>query len=214
MTNALTLQNNNSNPFEQVAQKEVSGAILKFSKGDWEANGNLMNGAVLTANVIDLCHGWRKWVNAKIVDSDIGFVRNNFVPKQRNDLDAFDENEWPVGQDGKRSDPWVWGYYLRLEDENGAAYIWTASSVGARGAIGDLSKKFARKRANPIIKLGSGSYKHATYGKVLIPALDVVGWDEVDGGAPALPAPAAPSHRGFVPAAEVVSLIDDSEIPF
>jgi hypothetical protein len=199
MSNSVTVQNNPFEAFERVAHQETSGAILKYSKGDWEANGNVMNDAVLTAHMIDLCHGWRKWVNAKIVETDIGFVRSGFVPKQRNDLDAFDEGEWPKNQNGEPADPWVWAYYLRFSDENGAAYIWAASSTGARGAIGDLSKKFARKRANPIVKLASGSYRHAQYGKVLIPVLDVVGWDESDAGTPALAAPAAPAFADDIP---------------
>jgi hypothetical protein len=168
-----------------------------------------MNGAVLTAHMIDLCLGWRKWQDKKIVESDIGFVRNGFVPKQRNDLDSFDENEWPLNQNGEHSDPWVWGYYLRFADENGAAYVWTASSAGARGAIGDLSKKFAKTRANPIVKLSSGSYKHSTYGKVLIPALEVVGWDE--GGALPRPSPALTAPATTAAGAPA---FDDSDIPF
>jgi hypothetical protein len=203
MNNSLTVQNDPFEAFERVAQQETSGAILKYSKGDWEANGNIMNGAILTAHMSDLCHGWRKWVNAKIVESDIGFIRTGFVPKQRNDLDSFDESEWALNQNGERSDPWVWSYYLRFADENGAAYVWTASSVGARGAIGDLSKKFAKKRANPIVKLGSSSYKHLKYGKVMVPALEVVGWDEDGGAVPALIAPSAPPSN-----------FDEDSVPF
>jgi hypothetical protein len=190
MNALVTVQNDPFKAFEKVAQQETNGAILKYNKGDWEANGNVMNGTVLTANMIDLCHGWRKWVNAKIVESDIGFIRDGFVPKQRNDLDSFDENERAFNQNGERSDPWVWSYFLRLTDENGTAYVWTAGSVGARGAIGTLSKAFAAKRLNPIIKLRSSSYKHAKFGKVNIPTLEVIGWE--DGGAvPALTAPPA-----------------------
>jgi hypothetical protein len=189
--------------FDQVGHKEASGDILKFSKGEWIAKDRVMNGAILTAQMIDLCHGWRKWVNLKIVDSDIGFIRNGFVPKQRNDLDAFDEKEWAAGPDGKPADPWSWSYYLRLVDENGGAFVWTASSHGARGAIGDLAKQFARKNRNPIVRLDADSYRHAQYGKVMVPVLAVVEWDEADVEMPALAAPASPPAN-----------FDDDGVPF
>jgi hypothetical protein len=204
MTNDVAIRNDYLRNFDQVGHKEATGNIIKFNKGEWTAKDRVMNGAVLTAQMFDLCHGWRKWVNLKIVDSDIGFIRTGFVPKQRNDLDALDESEWSIGPDGKPSDPWNWAYYLRLVDENGGAFVWTASSVGARGAIGDLAKQFARKNRNPIVRLDSGSYKHAQYGKVFVPVLAVVSWeDEEAGGAPALAAPIAPPTQ-----------FDGDDIPF
>ena len=89
-----------------MAHQESGGTILKYSKGEWSANDTVMDGATLTANMIDLCHGWRKWVDKKIVGTDIGFVRNKFIAKQRNDLDDHDETKWPTNQNGEPSDPW------------------------------------------------------------------------------------------------------------
>jgi hypothetical protein len=199
--------------FERVAHQESNGAILKYSKGDWTANDAEINGVILTANMIDLCHGWRKWVDKKIVATDIGFVRDNFVPKQRNDLDDLDETKWPVSQNGEPSDPWSWAYYLRLTDDDGSTYVWAASSAGARGAIGDLANKFSRKRVNPIVKLSSGSYKHAQFGKVLVPVLEIVGWDE---GRPpfAPPAPVTPLPSPEPAGMRAIPDFADSDIPF
>jgi hypothetical protein len=198
--------------FEQVAHQESSGAILKYSKDEWSARDVAMNGVVLTADMIDLCHGWRKWADKKIVASDIGFVRTGFVPKQRNDLDDFDETKWPVSPDGKPSDPWQWAYYLRLTDADGSTYVWTANSTGARGCVGDLAKKFARKRAaNPIVRLDSSSYRHPQYGKVYVPVLEDVGWEE---SAPPLASgtasPLLPSTETRPALAEQI----DDDIPF
>jgi hypothetical protein len=86
-----------------------------------------------------------------------------------------------------------------------------ASSYGAQKAIKKLIGEFMRRGgvANPIVELGLESYQHDTYGRVYVPKLTVVGWDEA---APlALPS-AAPAPKP-APADAVVSLIDDG-IPF
>ena len=99
-------------------------------------------------------------------------------------------------------------------------YVWTASSAGARGAIGDLAKKFAKKRVNPIVKLSTGSYKHAQYGKVQVPVLEIVGWEAPESTPlPPVPGPSSPKPSlagpagGAGPQAAVFEEIDDS-IPF
>jgi hypothetical protein len=198
--------------FEQVAHQESSSTVLKYNKDEWTANDMPMDGNILTANMIDLCHGWRKWVDKKIVATDIGFIRNKFVPKQRNELDDHDETKWSVDRDGKPQDPWSWGYYLQLMDEEGSTFVWTASSAGARGAIGDLAKKYAKKRVNPIVKLSSSSYRHPQYGKVFVPVLEVEGWEE------AAPPPLAsgPASPLLPPTKEQPALAEriDDEIPF
>jgi hypothetical protein len=200
--------------FEQVAHQESGGAVLKYSKGEWTANDTVMDGDALTANMIDLCHGWRKWVDKKIVATDIGFVRSKFVPKQRNELDDHDETKWTVDLDGKPQDPWSLGYYMQLKDEDGSTFVWTASSAGARGAIGDLAKKYAKKRVNPIVKLSSSSYRHAQYGKVLVPVLEAIGWETPESPPlPTVPAPSSPKPALAALAGAIGEEIDDS-IPF
>lgn len=124
----------------------------------------------------NLAVGWRKWRDAKIVGVDVGYACDNFVPKKREELDDTDEASWPKNSRGEANDPWQFGYYLRLTDDDGNIYSWTAASSGARRAIGDLSRQYLRKRANPLVKLGAGSYRHREFGKINTPELKVVGW--------------------------------------
>jgi hypothetical protein len=202
--------------FERYAQ-EASGLILKFTKnGEWVAGTSeeQHTGATMVADVPDLAVGSRKWKDSKIVDMDVGFVRDNFRPKERSELDDNDPASWPKNTRGEPNDPWQYAFYLRLTDEDGTLYTWTASSKGAMRAINDLCRQYLRKRVNPIVELGSSSYKHREYGKINSPVLKIVGWADDEPDKPALPAPqptpkSAPDQRPFAP----IEAIDDS-IPF
>jgi hypothetical protein len=193
--------------YGRIAAEETSGRIVKFSKdGHWTVGveEESLDGAVVLADMENLSIGWRKWKDAKIVDMDIGFVRDNFVPKQREELDDNDQSSWPRNSRGEPNDPWQFGFYLRMTDEDGNVYAWTAASSGARRAIGDLSRQFLRKRVNPHVELGAGSYRHREFGKINVPELKVVGWADSEPAKPAI------GHRPFAP---VDAIIDDS-IPF
>jgi hypothetical protein len=118
-------------------------------------------------------------------------------------------------------DPWQHGYYLRLSDEDDQVYTWSATSTGAKRAIGDLSRQAARKRRDPIVKLMSDSYKHSDFGKVDIPVLKVASWaeDSAPPTAGTLPPPSA--NVAAFPAREPGSVtitsgraLRDDDIPF
>jgi hypothetical protein len=136
----------------------------------------------------------------------MGFVSGGFRPKAREELDDTDETAWPKNSRGETSDPWQSGYYIRLSGEDGQVYTWAATSAGAKRAIGDLCREFARKRTNPFVKLSASFYRHREYGKINTPELKVVGWDAGQPSAPSLPA-----AREAKPA--LAERIDD-DIPF
>jgi hypothetical protein len=197
---------NNFSAFDRVASQESTGERVKFTKGGlWTAGAaelDITNSIVL-ADMFGLRVGFLKWKDAKPVDQKVGRVLDGFEAR-REDLDELDESAWPLGQDGKPQDPWQFGYFLRVENvEDGTSYLWTASSFGARKAIGDISRKFARKRQNPIVRLTASSYKHRNpaFGRIFEPVLEVVEWDETS----AAPALAAPAPKAFV---------DDEAVPF
>ncbi len=198
--------------FERIAAEESSGRIVKFTKdGHWTVGieEESLDGVTVLADMENLAVGSRKWKDGQIVDMNVGLVRDNFVPKPREKLDDNDKATWPKNSRGEANDPWQFGYYLRLTDDDGNAYAWTAASSGARRAIGDLSRQYMRKRVNPLVKLGAGSYRHREFGKINTPELKVVGWADE---APALPKPTAKpalEHRPFAP----IEAIDD-DIPF
>jgi hypothetical protein len=192
--------------FQRLADSEMTGTVLKFVKGRWSAGTSEvpMDAMKLEADVENLSVGWRKWVDAKIVDSDISRVADGFRQKERHELDDVDKSKWPIDpKTNQPQDPWQAGYYLRLIDEEGNAYLWSATSSGAKRAIGSLSRAFVHRHkrgqgGNPIIELRSDSYRHETFGRVDVPQLNILAWTS---DAPKLSAP--PSND-----------FDDSSIPF
>jgi hypothetical protein len=181
-----------SNPyaaFQKVAGEEIGGRILKFTKeAKWTVGVEEENfdGATMLVDLAGLMVGWRKWRDAKIVASDIGYVASGFQPKSRAELDDVEESSWPKNSRSEASDPWQYGYFVRMSDEDGGVYVWTAASAGAKRAIGTLCGQFARKRVNPIVKLSASSYRHQAYGKINVPALQVVAWSDAEPDKPAL----------------------------
>lgn len=177
--------------FEKVAAEESGGRILKFSKdGHWVVgvDEEKHDGEQMLADVSGLTVGWRKWREGKIVDINMGYVSSGFQPKNREELDDADETAWPKNSRGEVSDPWQFGYHIRLSDEGGQVYTWSATSAGAKRAIGDLCRQFAHKRTNPFVKLSASNYRHREYGKINTPELTVVDWADQEPRASAKPA--------------------------
>jgi hypothetical protein len=105
----------------------------------------------------------------------------------RAQLDDNDPASWPKNSRGEPTDPWQYAFYLRLTDEDGTLYTWTAASKGATREINNLCSQYLRKKANPIVELGSYSYKHREFGRINSPALKIVGWSDAEPDRPALP---------------------------
>jgi len=199
--------------FARVGATEGGDSAVKFSKdaqwlaGQEEVN---LNGARMLADMAGLSIGWRKWIDGKIVDADIGYIAGGFEPKARSELDDLEQETWPVDSRGERNDPWQYAYFLKLVDENGQGYTWAAGSHGARRAIGNLCNAYARMRKNPIVTLDAGFYKHHTFGKINTPKLTIVGWADDAPTFRALPAP--PTAPDYDPDA-IGHRLDDA-IPF
>ena len=94
----------------------------------------------------------------------------------------MDRNEWPKGPDGKVEDPWSEVGEIVLADQvSGDEYRFSTSSFGGRKAIAKLLNNYVKLAARhpgdmPIVEIGSGSYRHVTYGEVHTPSLKIVGW--------------------------------------
>src|SRR5271155_2720131 len=119
----------NIDPFAhlaKVAHAESGGAILKFTKGEWSSGDKPLNGSVLLADMAGLAVGWRKWCDGRIAASNVGLVAEGFQPANRDELSDTDQADWPFNKNGERADPWQFGYYLRLTDEDGNGYSWPA----------------------------------------------------------------------------------------
>jgi hypothetical protein len=163
-------------PYEQIADQGRD--ILKFQKGEWLVGDEVINGKRVITEVDRMAYGWRMWRDGRIVAEEIGFVNGNFRPKSREELGELDETKWPSGPSGEPTDPWQFVFLLRFRSDEGETFIWAASSYGAKKAAQRLAGAFSArgKRSLPIVELNVGSYRHPTYGKVLTPQFNIVGW--------------------------------------
>jgi hypothetical protein len=198
-SNANAVVNWADDPFATLANNMSAqeGEYLKFAKNHWTSGKDEepMDGKELVADLTNLMIGCRRWENKKITDQHAGLVADGYRPPQRNDLGDLDESKWEVDANGKRKDRWVYGFYLQLVDPvTGEAYVWTASSHGAKQEIGNFVRAFTKQRKKnpaytvPVVKLASDYYRHKDYGRVDVPKLEIVDWRSSETVA-AIPAP-------------------------
>lgn len=169
-----------------ATQNRLVGDRLNFNKGDWVYGQDAKDmplGTRFVANMDQLLVGWIMWEDKKPVEQIMGLVGEGYTPQRRHELGHSDKEEWPTDDDGKPQDPWQLTNYLVLRNDEGDLFTFTTSSVGGRGAIGELCKiygKEMRQRPNeyPVIEIGTGKYKHsdARRGWIKFPTLAVVGW--------------------------------------
>jgi hypothetical protein len=134
----------NFGAFAKIASQESrSGQMLKMGKdGTWTvgAQDEPMSGETLLADVVHLVVGWRKWVDAKVTDTDMGFVAEGFVPKSREELGDTDAKSWPLNKSGQPQDPWQLGYTLRLTSSDGRAICTTPRVTAARELLATCAR--------------------------------------------------------------------------
>jgi hypothetical protein len=203
ITNNAVIDWSAADPYTALANSlsapGMQGEALRFVKGKWLAGRGKdeeeAGGKVLIADLDNVMIGWRRWWDKKITDQVVGLVAESFRPPQRNALGDLDEAAWERDNNGNAKDPWSFGFYMRLVDPENAdeAYAWAATSFGAKKAIADLIRAFTKQRKKeptrcvPVVKLNGDHYRHKDYGRVDVPALEIVDWRSSD-IAPAIPA--------------------------
>lgn len=187
-------------PFAAYGQEAASGGanFLKFSKGEWLLGQNddeIPLGRKLVANMNELSIGWICWADKKPVERRMGALAQGFRPEMRDALGYDDQTLWETDADGKATDPWTFTNELPLADpDTGEQMVFSASSKGGIGGIGNLCKAYAKEHKSrgdqvPVIELQRDSYMHPVYKKLYVPVLSIVGWrDNMPDAAPAAPA--------------------------
>jgi hypothetical protein len=186
--NAITINDAAAENILDAAQEDAAfDRILKFRKGGYFiGEESVALGTEYLAHAAAWTKTWIKFADGKVADRKLYRVALGERPPQREDLDSLDENNWPLGRDGRRSDPWVLQYLLPLENmTNGEVVVFVTASIGGRQAVGDLCKSYAKRKikgqdGQPIIQLATGEMPTKNFGKVPRPLLEVVGWDDTD----------------------------------
>jgi hypothetical protein len=178
---------------DQVSQKSIVGQLLKFSKGDYLAGENeeeVEPGTQLVANMDQFMVGWIKWVDNKPEQQIMGPIAEGFQPPRRNTLGDDDKTQWEEDTQGRPRDPWQFSNYVIMKEvgKPGNAenlYTFATSSKGGLNALGEVCKVYGKMmRTNgdqwPIVELGVDSYNHSNkeFGRIKVPVLKVVGWED------------------------------------
>jgi len=178
---------------DTTASSNIVGTLLKFNKGDWllgRDQEEVEEGTKFVVLMDDMQVGWQKWMDSKPTEQRFQKITDpSFQHVSRKDLDAQDESEWEIGDDGKPRDPWSATSLVFLKNvgdygEEATLYTLPANSKGLLKAVGELSKIYAAKvrqdpSVNPIVEVGSDSYMHPNkaYGRIKTPTLKVVDWE-------------------------------------
>ena len=205
-----------SNPFLQAATEAsgggMRGRLLKFNKGEFLTSDDTVSlGTEFAAHINEVARGWTKFVAGKLIDQRLVKVVDGLLPS-RESLGDLDETVWESDAvSGKPKDPWVLNWYLPLSAvDSGDGFVFTTGSHGGIGAIGRLCNAYGRRISSgtpalPIIKLGTSSYKHKTFGKVVTPEFTIAGWEGV---------PTTPDYVEEMPAHMREEIPYDSDMRF
>jgi hypothetical protein len=204
--------NGQTNEWTRGPDKEPVGATVPF-----------------LVNLAGLAVGRVKIVDGKIVDREIGLVRDGYQRKPREELDDYDESCWRTDKRGKRTDPWLNTTYVPMRClEDGEPVVYGPFSDSARNAIKQFVKTCRRTDLDgkdPIVLLRSTNFKNTHGGVTYKPHFEIVGDDYWEPGIPASPmtpiavpavAPAAAKPIAKAVIKELPKRKDDmdDEIPF
>ena len=180
--------------YEMYAEQAAGGPsfvgdLLKFDKfGTWRAGQEereVPDGTKLIVGVQTLQIGWIKWADGKPVVQNMVLVEDidsgaAEMPPTRDALGDDDPELWERDDKGQPIDPWVLTNSIVLYDpEDGQLYTFSTRSKGGIGAIGKVIKQYIpHSKTNPgevpTVELGSDSYPHTKYGKIMIPVMKVL----------------------------------------
>lgn len=163
---------------------------MMFTKfGEWVYGAEkteVEEGSQWAINPEGFTHGWQAWDQDNTSNGPSGEVMvpaTQPMPSEA-DLPAV-SGKWAKAI----------GVQMRCisgEDE-GLQVLWKANSLGARKAYAEILQQVViRIQAGktdvvPVVELEADNYTHKTYGKIFTPAVNIVGWSDMDGNQAAQP---------------------------
>lgn len=184
-----------------ILNKSRDGAkferLVKYDKGQYYSGGDVVPlGTKVIAHCIGWSTAWIKFVNKEMVERRIYSVDRGEVAPERSTLDDQDQTKWEIGFNNAPKDPWVFQNLLPLQlVEGGERMIFATSSGGGERAIKEICYEYADRKlrqpdcGQPIVKMQSGTMPSKTYGKVMRPRFDIVGWANGDMDIVSIPNP-------------------------
>ena len=187
----------------------IRGTAFRFVDGNYIYTGN--RGDEIPGNTRLVAAGmvtaWQRWVARELaeirVTPDVGYHPS------RETLPDDDPTLWPIGRNGKPSDPWADARYVYfVHPVSAAEFTFCTSTWGGRTAVSQLKTQVQTVRrvhfhAVPLVTLASATMP-TRHGPKPRPQFDVVEWRNAgDGALPAIE-PSTPNWGRDL----------DDEIPF
>jgi hypothetical protein len=199
----------------EASERMIRGTLLKFADWRWTTGKEatpIADGTKLVA--LATVAMWVRWEDKK--PAEYRMRESGRRLPDREELGHNDESQWDKDLSGEPQDPWRNTRLVYLVNPStAAAFTFSTSSWGGRGAVVDLGDQISRMRsvhadAVPIVELHAAEMP-TKYGRKSRPVFKIVEWKTADAGEP------APAERQIT-AQEAKQTIDhhdmDDEIPF
>ena len=137
-----------------------------------------------------------------------------------------DERQWPLNPQGKREDPWRKTIYLPMRTADGEKIVFGPFADTLIRAVNNfirLCRRSDRGGKDPVVLLGSESFRNTHGGTTHKPTVKIIGWEYWTPGVAASPPkpvlvpitpPATPATAKLASPARKVAGDMDDEIPF
>jgi hypothetical protein len=199
----------------EASERMIRGTLLKFADWRWTTGKEatpVADGTKLVA--LATAAMWVRWKDGKPAEYRMREPGRRLP--DRDELGHDDESQWDKDLSGELQDPWRNTRLVYLVDPaSAAAFTFSTSSWGGRGAVSDLGDQIARMRsvhadAVPIVELRAAEMP-TKYGRKSKPVFKIVEWKTADAEQ------AAPVERQITmqKAKQEVARNDmDDEVPF
>lgn len=165
------------------ANRPLGTNYLKFTKrGEWvfgREDDELTDDELVAVNPASFTIGWQGWHDGRPVNGPVVPVSLAEQLPEEHELDAIppgDMNGWNK----------LLGVSMQLVDD-GTPLQYNTSSYGGKKAVAELARVVGLGlQAHPdapvaLVRLKSSDYKHAQYGKIYTPEIELVHWADANG---------------------------------
>ena len=143
-------------PFDLYLEREPGGTdffdgeFVHFNgqTGAWTRGAKKIpigSTVMFLSNMREIAIGWVKVVDSRIVDRQIGWVKDGYERPPREELDDRDDRRWPFNNRDEQEDPWKMTSYLPMRClEDGEPVVFGPFAPTQLAAIKNLVQVFQR----------------------------------------------------------------------
>ena len=164
----------------RVKRRMIIGKKLKFKDGQWlyglKDEHRIELGTQMVVAFPLVLYGYIRFDSGKLVEQIVGPVIEDFEPPPRSELGFLTQSEWPIGLDGKPTDPYQLRYAVPMKrvGQFGEIFTYVTTTPTALDRVGNLLDMIAsrgtfHRGSLPIIELQTDSFA-SRYGRMVAAA--------------------------------------------